>query len=98
MEQNRGSSNKSTHMRSVHLHQRSKDYATGKEESLQCTGLGELDSHTQKHETSHFPSFIFIPLQNAFFTQNFSFIKKHHCFLEGVHEMNVVIAVLLNLQ
>ena len=29
---------------------------------------------------------------------NYSFIKKHHYFLEGFHEMNVVIAILLNLQ
>lgn len=30
--------------------------------------------------------------------QRFTFIEEHHYFLEGLHEVNVIITILLNLQ
>ena len=51
MEQNRGPRNKSMHIGSVNLQQRSQEYTMGKGQSLQLMVLGKLDSHMQKNET-----------------------------------------------
>lgn len=90
MEQNRGSGNKPTHTWSIHLHQRSKWMQWGKK-SLFTYRAGETgQSHAEAWNQS-------LPLVHLYTTSEcvlyseLQLYKKHHCFLEGVHEMNVVV-------
>ena len=55
MEQNREPSNKPTHLPSINLQQKRKQYTMEKRQSLQQVVLGKLDNHVQINEVRNLP-------------------------------------------